>query len=98
MVLDAALRTYVVPRGALVVFSEALIGLSLLALVIAYLPTIYTSFSRREVAVTDLSIRAGNPPTPREMLIRAHLTGFLYGMDPFWDTWMTWFTEVQETH
>ena len=19
-------------------------------------------------------------------------------MDPFWDSWMTWFTEVQETH
>jgi len=82
----------------LIAFSEAMIGLSLLALVIAYLPTIYTSFSRREVAVTDLSIRAGTPPTPREFLTRAHLTGFLYGMDPFWDTWMAWFTEVQETH
>jgi hypothetical protein len=84
--------------NTLVAFSEALIGLSLLALVIAYLPTIYTTFSRREVAVTDLSIRAGNPPTPREFLTRAHLTGFLYNLDPFWDTWMTWFTEVQETH
>jgi hypothetical protein len=84
--------------STLVAFSEALIGLSLLALVIAYLPTIYSAFSRREVAVTDLSIRAGTPPTPREFLTRAHLTGFLYGMDPFWDAWMAWFTEVQETH
>ncbi|HWS48330.1 MAG TPA: hypothetical protein VN636_20870 [Acidimicrobiia bacterium] len=79
-------------------FTEAAIGLGLLALVIAYLPTIYNSFSRREVAVTDLSIRAGTPPTPGEWLIRAHRTGFLYDMDHFWDQWLTWFTEVQETH
>jgi hypothetical protein len=84
--------------STLVAFSEALVGLSLLALVIAYLPVIYGAFSRREVAVTDLSIRAGNPPTPLEFLTRAHLTGFLYDMDDFWASWMMWFTEVQETH
>jgi hypothetical protein len=79
-------------------FTEAAIGLGLLALVIAYLPTIYGSFSRREVAVTDLSIRAGTPPTALEWLTRAHLTGFLDDMDKFWDAWLMWFTEVQETH
>jgi hypothetical protein len=79
-------------------FTEAVIGLALLALLIAYLPTIYNSFSKREIAVTDLAIRAGTPPTPREMLVRAHLTGFLYEMDRFWESWMAWFTEVQETH
>jgi len=79
-------------------FSEAAIGLGILALLIAYLPTIYTSFSRREAQVTDLSIRAGTPPTPAEMLTRAHVTGFLLEMDPFWASWMAWFTEVQETH
>jgi hypothetical protein len=79
-------------------FSEALIGLSLLALVIAYLPTLYGAFSRRETAVTDLSIRAGTPPTPFDFLKRAQLTGFLYEMDRFWDAWMDWFTEVRETH
>ena len=77
---------------------EAAIGLGLLGLVIAYLPTIYNTFSRREVAVTDLSIRAGTPPTPAEWLIRAQRTGFLTEMDRYWETWMTWFTEVQETH
>jgi hypothetical protein len=81
-----------------VVFSEAAIGLALLALVIAYLPTIYNAFSRRELAVTDLVIRAGTPPTPAEFLTRAHATGFLYEMDDFWNQWMSWFTEVQETH
>ena len=84
--------------STLVTFTEALAGLGLLALVLAYLPSIYNSFSRREVAVTDLAIRAGTPPTPGEWLIRAHVTGFLYEMDPFWDTWMAWFTEIRETH
>ncbi len=84
--------------SAFAAFSEAVIGLALLALLIAYLPTIYNSFSRREVAVTDLAIRAGTPPTPSGMLVRAHLTGFLYELDGFWSLWMNWFTEVQETH
>ena len=48
--------------------------------------------------MTDLSIRAGTPPTPGELLKRAQLTGFLYDMDTLWDSWMGWFTEVQETH
>src|SRR5207247_2616957 len=52
--------------GAFAAFSEATIGLAILALLIAYLPTIYNTFSRREVAVTDLAIRAGTPPTPRD--------------------------------
>ena len=84
--------------GAFAAFTEAVIGLAILALLIAYLPTIYNTFSRREVAVTDLAIRAGTPPTPRELLVRAHLTGFLFEMDAFWNAWMAWFTEVQETH
>lgn len=79
-------------------FLEAAIGLGLLALLIAYLPTIYNAFSRREVAVTDLAIRGGSPPTPREFLVRAHRTGFLMELDSFFASWMTWFTEVQETH
>jgi hypothetical protein len=84
--------------AAFAAFAEATVGLALLALLIAYLPTIYNSFSRREIAVTDLAIRAGTPPTPGNMLVRAHLTGFLLDMDGFWALWMTWFTEVQETH
>lgn len=79
-------------------FIEASIGLALLALLISYLPSIYGAFSRREIAVTDLSIRAGTPPTPFEWLRRAHLTGFLNDMDRYFEQWTTWFTEVGETH
>ena len=81
-----------------VAFTEASIGLGILALLIAYLPAIYSAFSRREVAVTDLEVRAGTPPLPAELLLRAHRTGFLDQLDPFWEAWMGWFTEVRETH
>jgi len=84
--------------SAFAAFTEAVIGLALLALLIAYLPTIYNAFSKREIAVTDLAIRAGTPPTPEVLLRRAHITGFLTELDGFWESWMAWFTEVQETH
>jgi hypothetical protein len=45
-------------------FSEAAIGLILIALLIAYLPTIYSAFSRREAVVTLLEVRAGNNGSP----------------------------------
>src|SRR5262249_46920103 len=52
------------------IFSEAMIGLILVALFISYLPTMYSAFSRREQAVNLLEVRAGNPPSALEMLLR----------------------------
>ena len=51
-------------------FSEATLGLILIALLIAYLPSIYAAFSRREAAVALLEVRAGTPPSAVEMLFR----------------------------
>ncbi|HEX4491443.1 MAG TPA: hypothetical protein VH914_09590 [Acidimicrobiia bacterium] len=82
----------------LISFVEAAIGLGLLALLISYLPTIYGSFSRREVAVGQLTVRAGTPPSPSEMIIRAHRTGFAERLDPIWQQWELWFVEIEETH
>jgi hypothetical protein len=80
-------------------FSEAVIGLMLVAMLIAYLPTMYSAFSRRETAVALLEVRAGSPPTAPELLWR------LRGMDMtpaerkvFWHDWEQWFTEIDETH
>lgn len=81
-----------------VVFIEATVGLGLLALLISYLPTIYGTFSRRELAVTQLSVRAGSPPSPVEMLTRAHRAGYLLQLDPYWTQWEHWFVELEETH
>ena len=44
--------------------SEALIGLGLVGLLISFLPTMYSIYNRRELAVAQLATRAGTPPTP----------------------------------
>jgi hypothetical protein len=79
-------------------FLEAALGLGLLAMLISYLPTIYASFSRREIAVSQLAVRAGTPPSAPEMIIRAHRTGFAERLDPLWQQWELWFVEIEETH
>ncbi len=81
-----------------VVFVESAIGLALLALLISYLPTIYSSFSKREVAVTRLSVRAGTPPTAAELLLRAHRAQFSDRLDELFEEWEVWFVELEETH
>ena len=50
---------------------EAGVGLGLLALVIGYVPVLYSAFSRREVMVSLLDARAGSPPTALELIRRA---------------------------
>ena len=79
-------------------FSEAAIGLALLALIITYLPSLYTSFSRREAAVTHLEVRAGSPPSGVEIIERYALIGRMEGLADLWERWEDWFVEVEETH
>ena len=83
---------------SLVGFSEAGVGLVLLSLLIAYLPTIYSSFSRREAAVTLLAVRAGSPPSAVEMFLRFHRLGRLEKLNELWTSWEAWFAEVEESH
>ena len=73
-------------------------GLALVAVLIAYLPSIYSGFSRRESAVTHLSVRAGTPPSAVELLVRAHLAEFMHRLDDLFDQWETWFVDVEESH
>lgn len=79
-------------------FSEAGIGLSLLALLITYLPSINAAFSRREAAVTALEVRAGTPPFGVEMLSRFHRLNREDHLHEEWEKWETWFVDVEETH
>src|SRR2546427_10885424 len=69
-------------------FSEAAIGLILVALLIAYLPTMYAAFSRREAAVTLLEVRAGSPPSAIALVERYNRIGGLRrpgGLSPAWE-------------
>jgi hypothetical protein len=78
--------------------SEAAIGLILIALLIAYLPTMYTAFSRREAAVNLLEVRAGTPPSAIEMIERYHRIHGLDRLGELWTSWEVWFADVEETH
>jgi hypothetical protein len=82
----------------LLAFSEAAVGLLLLALLISYLPTMYAAFSRREAAVTLLEVRAGSPPSALEMLERYHRLGRLERLQDLWVAWEAWFAELEESH
>ncbi|MGD9093684.1 MAG: hypothetical protein PVF74_12620 [Anaerolineales bacterium] len=79
-------------------FTEATIGLMLVALIIAYLPSMYSAFSRREAAVTLLEVRAGSPPNAVEMLLRFNRIHGLEKLTHEWETWETWFADVEESH
>jgi hypothetical protein len=79
-------------------FTAATIGLGLVALLISYLPSIYAQFSRREVLVGQLDTRAGTPPEPAELLLRAHRIDWLPRLDDLWVEWDRWFVEVEESH
>ncbi len=79
-------------------FSEAAIGLVLLAMLITYLPSIYGAFSRREAAVTALEVRAGSPPSGVEMIERYWVLGRIDRLNDVWMQWETWFVEVEESH
>jgi hypothetical protein len=82
----------------LIGFTEASFGLILIGLMISYLPTMYSAFSRRETLVTLLDIRAGTPPSAVEMLQRAYRIHGLDTMEDLFREWEVWFAEVQESH
>src|SRR5919201_1387657 len=76
--------------ATILVFTEAGLGLVLLAMLITYLPTIYGAFSRRETAVTDLEIRAGSPPSGVEMIERYWTLGRIDCLEEVWRSWEEW--------
>lgn len=82
----------------LLAFSEATLGLIMVALLIAYLPTMYTAFNARETAVSMLEVRAGDPPSAVEMILRMHRIKGLQYLTEEWMKWETWFVDVEQTH
>jgi hypothetical protein len=74
---------------------EAGMGFGFLGTVIGYLPTIYSSFSRREIEISLLDARAGSPPTAAELLIRF---GKCPELDQVFRGWERWAAELLESH
>jgi hypothetical protein len=87
-----------VPGGTAIAFSETVLSLLLAAILVSYLPAIYSAFSQREQAVTGLETRAGTPPTPVKMLKRYHLIQGMEEISEVWTIWESWFEMVEESH
>jgi hypothetical protein len=82
---------------------EAGLGFAFLGVVIGYLPVVYGSFSRREIQISMLDVRAGSPPTASELLVR--LAGSTENpaidqivLDEVLRDWERWAGELLESH
>jgi hypothetical protein len=91
----------VVPRGPLariLLVAEAGLGYGFLAVIVGYLPFIYSSFSRREVNISLLDARAGTPPTAGELLRRYSYPQGQIALRDLLEEWELWCAELMESH
>jgi len=97
---------FAVPNGAVpavVVFVAAAVGLVIITLQIAYLPTLYAAFNRRETEVALLNARGGFPSWGPELLARTHYAlgtdmSSLDTMGDLYAQWERWAADVAESH
>jgi hypothetical protein len=87
----------------ILVFVAAFTGLVVVTLQIAYLPTLYSSFNRRETEVALLNARAGVPSWGPELLARTHYAlgsgvSTLDTLPELYDRWERWAADVAESH
>ena len=95
-----------VPPGAtpaVMVFAGAATGLTILTLQIAYLPTLYAAFNRRETEVALLNSRAGVPSWGPELLGRTYYAlgsgvSTIDTMPALYAQWERWASDVAESH
>jgi len=90
-----------VPAGgapAAIVFAAAASGLTVVALMIAYLPVMYAAFNRRETLVTMLEALAGSPAWGPELLARQALIDNVGYLPRLYERWTEWAADVSESH
>jgi hypothetical protein len=78
-------------------FIEATIGLGLVALLISYLPTIYSAYNGREKGLVRLRPITGTPPVATELVQTLHRIGALDSLG-FWQTQGDWILDIEQTH
>ncbi|HEX9357587.1 MAG TPA: hypothetical protein VF933_27695 [Streptosporangiaceae bacterium] len=89
--------------GRVVQAAAGLIGLTTLTLQIAYLPTLYSAFNRRETDVALLNARAGVPSWGPELLARTHYAlgsgaSTIDTLPDLYDQWERWAADIAESH
>jgi hypothetical protein len=82
----------------LLVFTEAAFGLGEVALLITFLPNVYSDFHRREREVAKLRTDAGSPPEGVVILTRLHALERLDARTQVWLRWIDWFVDVEDSH
>lgn len=87
-----------IPDGTVIGFSETVVSLLLAAILVSYLPAIYSAFSAREQVVTGLETLAGSPASPLKLLKRYHLIKGMGHIGDEWPKWQSWFEMVEESH
>jgi hypothetical protein len=78
-------------------FIEATIGLGLVALLISYLPTIYSAYNGREKGLVRLRPITGTPPVATVLVQTLHRIGSLDRLD-FWQSQGDWILDMEQTH
>jgi len=94
-------RTAASGPGLAAAIVEGLIGLGLVGLMISFLPTIYSAFSRRESPVAKLFLRASDRTghvSPSTLLTRVQIIDGLDQMPQLWSEWEDWFVDIEESH
>jgi ion channel len=86
------------PLARLLAVAEAATGFAFLAIVVAYLPVLYQSFSRREAQLTLLDAWAGSPPAAAEVLRRLAARSELAMLGDFLKDWEFWCSDLLESH
>jgi ion channel len=86
------------PISRFLAVMEAGMGFGFLGTVIGYLPTIYSSFSRRELQISLLDAHAGSPPTAAELLARLGNSPQQRLLDQVLRDWERSASEVLESH
>lgn len=86
------------PAGSAIHVVAAFTGLIVIALQIAYLPTLYASFNRRETLVTMLQSRAGSPAWGPEILRRHQAVSIIDNLPQLYAEWEQWAADVAESH
>jgi hypothetical protein len=81
----------------------SIVGIITVTLQIAYLPTLYSAFNRRETEMSLLNARAGPPAWGPELLARTHYAlgsgvSTIDTLPDLYESWERWAADVTESH
>ena len=74
--------------------AEALTVATIVALLIGYLPNIYSSYQQREQAVSNLDDLTGSPPDGIKIIDAYNESFGAAKLGDLWQTWLQWFNDL----